>query len=185
MKILILHPSQHQQPVATALAWEVARDLPPQIRDMPILTKVVSANAPDAIASALAADMVLAVFSLKSGAFAPTVPCYRAVRNTKVAFVAVLTGPVDASRVRKSAWGIKKQFCGNTVVGGYLCQADDDQVWGPAESEVAKVRAFARRCCAEQAGLASEGSRRPTASAELELDRCNRTVLGRQLLAQQ
>ncbi len=143
MKIIIIHPDQRQQPVAATLAHELARALPPG-------TEVASADTADA----READSVLAVFSLKPGAFAPIVPCYRALRDKKVAFVAVLTGPVDAGRVRKSVWGCKKQFCGNEVVGAYLCPADDDQAWGPVESEVAKVRAFARRFYEDQAALA-------------------------------
>lgn len=136
MNIFILHPEARRQPVAAALAEELGRALPPQAR-----VRVAEAGAIDPAE----ADLVLAVFSLKPGAFAPLAPGYRDISDTKVGIVALLAGPVDGGRVRKTVWGSKKRFCGNEVVGAYLCPTDDDQLWGPTAEEVAKAQAFARR----------------------------------------
>jgi len=142
MKTLIIHPDKTQQPVAATLAKEIYQSLPADD------TALASTD----IADAGEADLVLAVFSLRHGAFAPTVSCYRELRDKKVAFVAVLTGPVDASRVRKTVWGTKKQFCGNHVVGAYLCPADDEVAWGISEKEVTNAVNFAHRLYQEHGG---------------------------------
>lgn len=144
MKIFIIHPDKSQQPSATNLALEICRALP---EGETVLTSADEADAGQA-------DLVLAVFSLRHGAFAPTVACYRELRDKKVAFVAVLAGPVDASRVRKTAWGIKKQFCGNHVVGAYLCPADAEAALGVSEREVANSINFARKVYEEHGGQA-------------------------------
>ncbi|MDL2226326.1 hypothetical protein LJB86_01550 [Deltaproteobacteria bacterium OttesenSCG-928-M10] len=120
MSIHLLHPPKEQQPASAALAREVARALPD---GAVTLSATDEAEPPES-------DLVVAVFSLRQGSFAPTVARYRDLRNKKVAFVAILAGPVDAARVRKSVWGSKKQFCGNQLVGAYLCPADDDAAWG-------------------------------------------------------
>ena len=143
MKTFIIHPDNSQQPVAATLAKEIRRALP---ADDVVLTSTDAASPEEA-------DLVLAVFSLRHGSFAPTVPCYRDLRDKKVAFVAVLAGPVDASRVRKTVWGTKKQFCGNHVVGAYLCPADDEVAWGVPEREVANVVNFALKTYQEHSAL--------------------------------
>ena len=148
MKTFIIHPDKIQQPVAATLAKEMYHALPSG--DV-VLTSTEAAE-PDE------ADLVLAVFSLRQGSFAPTVPCYRELRDKKVAFVAVLAGPVDASRVRKTVWGSKKQFCGNEVVGAYLCAADDEVAWGVAAREVANVVNFARKMHQEHGGQSEPDS---------------------------
>ncbi|MDR1045721.1 MAG: hypothetical protein LBP33_11500 [Candidatus Adiutrix sp.] len=135
MKIQIVHTEPGQQPVAATLAKEIYRSLP---RTEARIASVSQARADDD-------SLILAVFSVRNGAFAPIVPFYRELRDQKVAFVAVLTGPVDPARVRKTVWGIKKQFCGNQVLAGYLCPADDDVAWGLSADELGKVLAFARR----------------------------------------
>ncbi len=146
MNIFILHPEAQRQPVAAALAAELGRALPPPAR-----VRVAEAGAIDPAE----ADLVLAVFSLKPGAFAPLAPGYRDIRDTKVGFVALLAGPVDGGRVRKTVWGSKKRFCGNEMVGAYLCPTDDDQLWGPTAEEVVKAQAFALRLYEEHRGSAS------------------------------
>ena len=134
MKLHIIHPQQNQQPVAAALAKAISESLP---------YDVTLADASSA--GPVEGDLVLAVFSLNSGAFAPIVPCYRDLRDKKVAFVAALSGDVDMARLRKTSWGIKKQFCGNEVVGGYFCPSPDNTAWGISEAEVEKARNFARK----------------------------------------
>lgn len=145
MKILIIHPEAKYQPVATTMAEEIKKVLPPdaELMDMESI--------PENQATGEDAELVLAVFSLKPGAFAPLVPAFQALRNKKVAFVALITGPVDFGRLRKCSWGIKKQFCGNELVGGYFCPTGDDMVWGPSEIEVEKAQAFARKFYEENA----------------------------------
>lgn len=134
MKTYILHTDPLHYPVAATMALEIQSALPPGAAELACTT---NAKVDDA-------DLVIAVFSLKQGSFAPTVPCYRELADAKVAYVAILGGETDAQRARKTAWGIKKQFCGNQVVAGYLCPAPDDVIWGPAETEIEKVKAFAR-----------------------------------------
>ena len=133
MKILIIHPEATQQPAATTLARGIKKSLPQGAE--PIM--VNEGEEEDA-------ELVLVVFSLKAGAFAPLVPAFRALRDKKVAFVALMAGAVDIGRLRKCSWGIKKQFCGNEVVGGYFCPIENEMVGGPSEAEVGKVHAFAR-----------------------------------------
>lgn len=135
MKINIVHTCSGQQPVAATVAAKIYQSLP---------EGEAVANCVDKAAPA-EDDLVLAVFSLRAGSFAPTVACYRELRDKKVAFVAILTGPVDQARVRKTIWAIKKQFCGNYVVGGYLCPAESDEPWGLPAAELTKVLAYARR----------------------------------------
>lgn len=135
MNIQLLHPPKEQQPVSATLAREMTKALP----DGVVALAATSEAAPPE------SDLVVAVFSLRQGSFAPTVARFRELRNKKVAFVAIMSGPVDAARVRKSIWGSKKQFCGNELVGAYLCPADDDMAWGISEAEVAKCRDFLRR----------------------------------------
>lgn len=132
MKVLVIHPDAKQQPVAATLAREIQKALPPD-------AEPVSWDQEEG----REAELVLVVFSLKAGTFAPLVPAFQALKDKKVAFVAVITGPVDFGRVRKCSWGIKKQFCGNELVGGYFCPAEDEIAWGPTEAEVQKVRNFA------------------------------------------
>lgn len=141
MKISIIHTDPAHQPVAATVAREIHRHLP---RGQAGLT---CATRPDLDQ----AELVLAVFSLRPGAFAPIVPCYRELRGKKVAFLAILTGPVDQSRLRKTVWGIKKQFCGNHVVAGYLCPAEDEVAWGLTQNELAKALDFARKLLEEHA----------------------------------
>ncbi len=141
MKITILHTDPAHQPVAAAVAEDLHCALPPGTAGL----NCAADSAPGD------ADLILAVFSLRPGAFAPIVPGYRDLRDRKVAFLALLVGPVDASRLRKTIWGIKKQFCGNRVVGGYLCPADDQAGRGLADDERAKALAFVRRLYEEQA----------------------------------
>ena len=136
MNIHLLHPPKEQQPVAATLAREIIRALP---------DGAVTISATNEESGALESDLVVAVFSLRHGTYAPTVASYRDLRDKKVAFVAVLTGPVDPARVRKTIWGSKKQFCGNQMTGAYLCPADDDVAWGISEAEVGKCRDFLRR----------------------------------------
>ena len=142
MNTFIIHPDKAQQPVAAALAKEIYRTWP---SDDVVLAGAEKAEPGEA-------DLVLAVFSLREGSFAPTVACYRELRDKKVAFVAVLAGPVDASRIRKTVWGSKKQFCGNEVVGAYLCPADDEVAWGVPEREVTKVTNFAHKIYQDHSG---------------------------------
>jgi len=123
--------------VAATVAREIHRLLPGQGARLSSVT--------EAAARLEADDLVLAVFSVKNGAYAPIVPFYQELRDKKVAFLAVLCGPVDASRVRKTVWAIKKQFCGNQVLGGYLCPALDDQAWGLSTEEMNKVINFSRK----------------------------------------
>ena len=142
MRTFIIHPDKAQQPVAATLAKEMYRTWP--------TADVVLADAETADPGE--ADLVLAVFSLREGSFAPTVACYRELRDKKVAFVAVLAGSVDGSRVRKTVWGSKKQFCGNEVVGAYLCPADDEVAWGVPEREVTNVINFAHKIYQDHGG---------------------------------
>ena len=135
MKIQIAHTEPAQQPVAATLAKEICRALP---KGEAFMSSVSQAQADGD-------SLILAVFSVRNGAFAPLVPFYQEMRDQKVAFVAVLTGPVDQARVRKTVWGIKKQFCGNHVLAGYLCPAADDVAWGLSQEELGKVLNFARR----------------------------------------
>lgn len=135
MKMHIVHTDPMQQPVAADLAKIIHEALPAG----------ASALCCAANADLDRAEVVLAVFSLKPGSFAPTVACFRELADKKVACLAVLVGEVDADRARKTFWGVKKQFCGNEVVGAYLCPASDDVVWGPTEAEVGKAVNFARR----------------------------------------
>jgi len=141
MKINIVHTCSGQQPVAATVAREIHQSLPAGESVLNCVDKAAPAED----------DLVLAVFSLRAGAFAPTVALYRELRDKKVAFVAILTGPVDKARVRKTIWAIKKQFCGNYVLGGYLCPADDEVAWGMSETELTKVLTFARRLYDEHA----------------------------------
>lgn len=145
MQISVIHPEATQQPVAATLASEIIKSLPPK-------AELVHSgkNIPDL------AELVIVVFSLKPGAFAPVVPVFRALKNKKVAFVAVITGAVDFTRLRSCSWGIKKQFCGNQVLGGYFCPAVDDVAWGPVEKEVNKVKDFVINLYEEQATLYEE-----------------------------
>lgn len=136
MSIHLLHPPKEQQPVSAALAREMARALPPE---------AVILSATNEAATLPESDLVVAVFSLRPGSFAPTVARFRDLRDKKVAFVAALSGQVDVARVLKSIRGSKKQFCGNELVGAYLCPADDDMAWGVSGAEIGKCRDFLRR----------------------------------------
>ncbi len=133
MKIAIMYPDR--QPASIALAHSVASVMPPDTRIVPI------SEADD-----LEAEMVLAVFTLKRGAFAPTVARFRELRNTKVALIPILTGEINRDRVIKSFWGSKKQFCGNYLLGTYICPAvgEPGRELAP-EHEAQKVRTFAKR----------------------------------------
>jgi len=142
----IVHTDPMQQPVAADLAKIIHDALPPGSAELCCAT---NADLRDA-------EVVLAVFSLKQGSFAPTVPCFRELADKKVAYLGILVGEVDSSRVFKSFWGIKKQFCGNEVVGAYLCPAHDDVVWGPTEAEVEKSINFARRLQEDQASASTQ-----------------------------
>lgn len=142
MKISIVHTDPAHQPVAATVAREIHRHLPSGLADLTCASK------PDSLDQT---EFVLAVFSLRPGAFAPVVPCYRELRGKKVAFLAILTGAVDQSRLRKTVWGIKKQFCGNHVVAGYLCPAEDEEAWGLTQDELTKALEFARRVFEEYA----------------------------------
>ncbi len=97
-------------------------------------------------AAAVEAEMVLAVFTLERGTFAPTVDRFRKLRGKKVALVPILTGEVDRDRVIQSFWGSKRQFFGNYILGVYLCPAAGalgrELV---AEHEAQKVRDFVKR----------------------------------------
>ncbi len=137
MILHLIHTEASQQPVAATVAREISRTLPVGYVKM-ISTEAASAENIDEN------DLVLAVFSVKNGAYAPIVPFYQQLRNKKVAFLAVLTGPVEAARVRKTVWAVKKQFCGNRLVGGYLCPAPDDMAWGLTREEMEKARNFAQ-----------------------------------------
>lgn len=142
MKILIIHPDANLQPVAAYLAQEIMKGLPPD-------AEPVAFDSPEADQ----AELVIAVFSLKPNTFAPLVPAFRALKDKKVAFVGVITGPVDFGRLRKCTWGTKKQFCGNQVMAGYFCPAEDHMGQNPTEKEVAKVVTFAHLFYQEQAAL--------------------------------
>lgn len=146
MKISIVHTDPMHQPVAATVAKELYRYLPPGLADLSC------ASTPNPHQ----AELILAVFSLRQGAFAPIVPFYRELRDKKVAFLAILTGPVDQSRLRKTAWGIKKQFCGNQMVGGYLCPAEDDVAWGLTQDELTKALVFARKMLQEHGSAMGE-----------------------------
>ncbi len=133
MKTVIIYPDQ--QPASVVLAHSLAAVMPPDGHILPISE-----------AANLEAEMVLAVFTLKQGTFAPTVACFRELRDTKVALAPILTGEISRDRVMKSFWGSKKRFCGNYILGAYLCPA----IGEPgrelvAEHEARKVRAFAER----------------------------------------
>ncbi|UQZ89328.1 hypothetical protein C4J81_09010 [Deltaproteobacteria bacterium Smac51] len=133
MKISIIYPDQ--QPASAALAHSLAAVMPPDVRIAPVSE-----------ADTAEAELVLAVFTLKQGSFAPTVGRFRELRDKKVALVPILTGEVERGRVMKTVWGSKKQFCGNYMMGAYLCPA----VGEPgrelvAEDEAKKVQAFAGR----------------------------------------
>lgn len=141
MKISIVHTDPAHQPVAAAVAKEIHRRLPRGLADLTCTAQ------PDLDQSKL----ILAVFSLREGAFAPITSCYRELRDKKVAFLAILTGPVDQARLRKTVWGIKKQFCGNRVVAGYLCPAEDDVAWGLTRDELTKALNFTQRVFEEHA----------------------------------
>jgi hypothetical protein len=142
MKILIIHPEAAQQPAAARLAANIQQAFPEG-----------HALAAPAGADPSGAGLVLAVFSLKDGAFAPTVAAYRALAGQRVAFVAILSGPVNFSRLTKTSWGVKKQFCGNEILGGYFCPAGADGA-NPDQDEVAKTCAFALRLGEEEAAPA-------------------------------
>ena len=135
----IVHTDPMQQPVAAELAQRIHQALPAGSCELACATN----------ADLDGAEVVLAVFSLKQGSFAPTVPCFRELTDKKVAYVAILVGEIDRTRVQKSFWGIKKQFCGNQVVSAYLCPSDDDVLWGPSDPEVRKATNFARRLLEE------------------------------------
>lgn len=135
MKVQLLHPPKNQQPVAAILAAEIAKAIPE------VQTCLASTDEPQPGD----AQLVVPVFCLRQGSFAPTVAAYRALRGVKLAFVAALTGDVNAARVRKSIWGSKKQFCGNELLGAYLCPAADEAAWGVSELELDKCRHFLRR----------------------------------------
>lgn len=142
----IVHTDSMQQPVAAELAERIYQALPGGTTEL-----CCAANA-----DLDSTEVVLAVFSLKQGSFAPTVPCFRELADKKVAYLAILVGEVDSSRVHKTVWGVKKQFCGNEVVSAYLCPSSDDVVWGPSEAEVEKCIRFARRLLDEHCGGSSE-----------------------------
>ena len=143
----IVHTDPMQQPVAAELAQKIHQALPAGSSNLCCATN----------ADLDEAEVVLAIFSLKQGSFAPTVPCFRELADKKVAYLAILIGEVDTSRVHKTVWGVKKQFCGNEVVGAYLCPSPDDVVWGPTEAEVTKSVNFARRLLDEHGNALSEG----------------------------
>lgn len=147
MKISIVHTAPAHQPVAATVAREIHRHLPCGLADLTCTSKPESLDQ---------TELVLAVFSLRPGAFAPVVPCYRELRGKKVAFMAILTGAVDQSRLRKTVWGVKKQFCGNHVVAGYLCPAEDEEAWGLTEDELTKALEFTRRVFEEYASSSGE-----------------------------
>lgn len=146
MKISIVHTDPTHQPVAATLAKEIHRYLPRGLADLTCASNPKPTQA----------ELILAVFSLREGAFAPIVPYYRELRDKKVAFLAILTGPVDQSRLRKTVWGIKKQFCGNQVVAGYLCPAEDEAAWGLTENELTKALSFARKVFNEHGPVINE-----------------------------
>lgn len=139
MKILILHPEPTQQPAAARLAANIQQAFP-KGHALAVPTGVDPSGA----------DLILAVFSLKNGAFAPTVAAYRALAGQRVAFIAILSGPVTFSRLTKTSWGVKKQFCGNEILGGYFSPAGADGV-NPDQSEVTKACVFALRLSAGKA----------------------------------
>lgn len=139
MCLYIIHPAADRQPVAATVAREIHRSLPAGRSHL----------ACDALAAPANDDFILAVFSLKPGAFAPLVPAYRELRDKKVAFVAMLAGPADSSRARKTAWAIKKQFCGNQVLAGYLCPAEADLARGLKEDDLSKILTLAHKLCRE------------------------------------
>ena len=133
MKISVIYPDQ--QPAAAALAHSLTCVMPRNT----LIAAVHEADTREA-------DMVLAVFTLKQGSFAPTVGRFRELRDKRVALAPILTGEVDRSRVMKTVWGSKKQFCGNEVMGLYLCRAEGEPgLEMVAEDEVQKVRAFAEK----------------------------------------
>ncbi|MDR0881109.1 MAG: flavodoxin family protein [Candidatus Adiutrix sp.] len=139
MRLYIIHPDAARQPVAATVAREIHRSLPADQSHL----------ACDSQAAPADDDFILAVFSLRPGSFAPLLPAYRELRDKKVAFVALLAGPADSSRARKTAWAIKKQFCGNQVLAGYLCPAEDDLAWGLKDDELGKILALAHKLCRE------------------------------------
>ncbi|MDR2827415.1 MAG: hypothetical protein LBV77_05275 [Candidatus Adiutrix intracellularis] len=138
MKILLLHPESTQQPAAARLAANIQQSFPEG-----------HALAVPTGADPSGADLILAVFSLKDGAFAPTVAAYRDLAGQRVAFIAILSGPVTFSRLTKTSWGVKKQFCGNEILGGYFSPTGADGI-NPDQSEVAKACIFALRLSAEK-----------------------------------
>lgn len=142
----IVHTDPMQQPVAAELAKKIHQALPAGSSNLCCATNAALDEA----------EVVLAVFSLKEGSFAPTVACFRELADKKVAYLAILVGEVNSSRVFKTFWGTKKQFCGNEVVGAYLCPAPDDIVWGPTEAEENKSVNFARRLIEEHEFSISE-----------------------------
>lgn len=148
MKICIVHTDPDHQPVAATVAKEIHRNLPLGQADLTCVSD------PDLSQ----AELILAVFSLRQGAFAPIVPCYRELRAKKIAFLAILTGPVDQSRLRKTVWGIKKQFCGNQVVAGYLCPAEDEVAWGLTQVELTKALSFVRKVLKDHGSALSENT---------------------------
>ncbi len=133
MKTAILYPDH--QPASVALAHSLAAVMPPGGLILPVSE-----------AANLGAEMVLAVFTLKQGTFAPTVACFRELRDTRVALAPILTGEISRDRGMKSFWGSKKQFCGNYILGAYLCPATGEpgRELVP-EHEAHKVRTFAER----------------------------------------
>jgi len=141
MRLQIVHPNQTHQPKAAAAAAEIFKALSSDMAE----TELIDAES----AEGSRADLVLAVFSLKHGAFAPIVPYYRDIRDKKVAFVALLDGPVDAARVRKTVWGTKKQFCGNEVVRAYLCSLCPESPSGLSEAEKGKILDCVTALCDE------------------------------------
>ena len=88
------------------------------------------------------ADLFVAVFDLPEGAFAPKNPFYRNLKDKNVAILTTLSGPIDQSRLRKTFWGSKKEFCGNWILGGYMCrnlQAPDSLI---STRDVAQATSF-------------------------------------------
>jgi hypothetical protein len=151
MKVYVIHPDQ--QPVSALLANEVLKSLPADAE----VSAASQADVTDA-------DLILAVFSLRQGAFAPTVACFRELRDKKVAFLAALAGQVDQGRLRKTVWGIKKSFCGNHVLGGYLCPLDDRATAARVEdNEIMKAREFARKILEAQTSAGSASLREASA----------------------
>ncbi len=133
MKISIMYPDR--QPASLALAQSLAAVAPPG-----------AVIVPASEAAASEAEMILAVFTLRRGTFAPAVDGFRKLRDKKVVLAPILTGEIDRDRAIQSFWDSKGRFRGNRILGVYLCPAEG----APgrelvAEHEAQKVRDFVAR----------------------------------------